>query len=84
MTTATIENMRKYYREPKRVKQPNGQHVTIFPQQPVAYSPETGEEYSANPSDYWNAPAGWTMTDENGNPMLLVIPRHSMVDVAEA
>jgi hypothetical protein len=38
----------------------------------LAYSFNTGEEYSANPADYWNAPAGWVMKDEDGEPMRLV------------
>lgn len=36
-----------------------------------ASSPETGEIYSANPADYWDAEAGFTMYDLNGQPLLL-------------
>jgi hypothetical protein len=36
-----------------------------------AYSPLTGEEYSADPADYFNARADWTMTDAEGEPMIL-------------
>ena len=38
----------------------------------LAYSPTTGEEYSSNPGDYWAERDEWTMTDESGDPMVLV------------
>lgn len=38
----------------------------------VAYSYDTGEEYSANPHDYYEAPDTWCMRDSNNNPMVLV------------
>jgi hypothetical protein len=55
---ATIENMREYAGAKDR---------TVF-----AWSPVTGEEYSADAEDYWNAPPGWTMTDSEEGPMELV------------
>jgi hypothetical protein len=47
----------------------------------LAWSPTTGEEYSADPGDYWNAPAGWTIRDEDGEPMVLVVRREEFVAV---
>lgn len=39
----------------------------------VAYSPYTGEEYSANWRDYhWQVPAGWRMRDSTRHVMRLV------------
>lgn len=40
----------------------------------IAYSPVTGEECSANPSDYWYAHPGFVLRDEADNPMILVRP----------
>ena len=56
---ASLKNMKKYKGKG---------HV-------IAYSPHTGEEYSANPSDYWNAPDNWVMKDSSGHRMYLVVPR---------
>jgi len=55
---ATIENMRAHPRTPGTVGL-------------TAYSPATGEQYSADPGDYWNASPGWTMRDSEGEPMIL-------------
>ena len=41
----------------------------------LAYSPHTGEEYSATPGDYWNAPESWVMKDSRGNKMYLVVQK---------
>lgn len=46
----------------------------------MAYSPETGEEFSANPGDYWDAPLDWVMTDAKGVPMLLGVRVTQIVD----
>ena len=53
---ASIENMRMFYKEGEPL---------------VAYSPGTGEEYSANPSDYFYTPPQWVMKDQDGEPMIL-------------
>ena len=55
---ATIENMRAHPRAPGTTGL-------------TAWSPVTDEEYSADPSDYWSVPDGWTMRDVNGEPMIL-------------
>jgi hypothetical protein len=54
---ATIENMQAWAGPDNR---------DVF-----AYSPTTGEQFSADAADYWNAPAGWAMTDSEGEPMIL-------------
>ena len=67
---ATIENMRAYY----RTGSPSEPAPNVF-----AYSPITGEEYSANPADYWNVPPGWTMKDADGEPMILVTRQTTLI-----
>ena len=47
----------------------------------VAWSPITGEEYSADPGDYWWADDGWTQLDAEGEPMILVRRRSEMAEV---
>lgn len=49
-----------------------------------AYSIATGEEYSADPSDYFWAHPGWKMTDDNGNPMYLATRHTQMIYVDDA
>jgi hypothetical protein len=65
-TLATMVNMREHY---ARI----GDHL-------IAVSPFTGEEYSANPSDYWHQADDWTMTDGDGNPMELAVRVTRLVD----
>ncbi len=65
MTPATVANMRKY-REVPGV---------------LAYSPTTGEEYSANPGDYWDHELDSPLTDSNGAAMILVTRRVVYQDV---
>ena len=48
-----------------------------------AYSPGTGEEYSADPGDYWDAGRGWTMKDAGGEPMVLVTKKTTYGGVKE-
>jgi hypothetical protein len=43
-----------------------------------AYSPTTGEEASADPSDYFWLPEGEPLVDEYDEPMILVT-RHSVL-----
>jgi hypothetical protein len=68
ITLATVENMRKA--------------ESIAPGlRVIAFSPLTGEEYSATPGDYWNHPADEPLRDSEGEPMILVNRRVSYVDV---
>lgn len=39
----------------------------------IAYSPYTGEEYSANPSDYWHMLPSERLRDHKGRVMQLVV-----------
>jgi hypothetical protein len=50
----------------------------------VAYSPHTGEEYSASPGDYWQHPPEEPLRDEVGEPMLLVVATSGYVDAMSA
>jgi hypothetical protein len=56
-TLATVENMR-------RAEQAG---IRCF-----AFSPTTGEEYSATSGDYWNLGAETPLMDDLGEPMILV------------
>jgi len=68
MTTyATLANMQRYY---------SGTDV-------FAYSPDTGEECSANPADYFFLTFEDALKDENGEDMILVRRLTQLVDVAE-
>lgn len=68
-TFATIENMQYWDKH---------YHNSM-----IAYSPGTGEEYSANPADYWNVGTGFTLRDSEGNAMFLVRRVTTYADVAE-
>ena len=47
----------------------------------MAYSPDTGEECSANPRDYWYLSPTDYLIDGNGTPRILVIRRTVLEDV---
>jgi hypothetical protein len=46
-----------------------------------AWSPGTREEYSANPSDYWNRKADEPLLDGEGGEMVLVVRVSQILDV---
>ena len=71
---ATIENMQKCYDAGMRNGGVGGPRV-------FAFSPTTDEEYSADPGDYWNAPAGWTLKDSEDKPMILATQHDAIVEV---
>ena len=81
-TLATPANMTKFKRPDKKIKRPQGD-ITIFGARPMAYSPETGEEYSADAGDYWNRPADEPLLDSRGEPMILVFKRVVYIDAEE-
>lgn len=64
-TLATLANMRQHYTG-----------IDVF-----AYSPNTGEECSANPADYFTLGPDDTLKDDEDQPMILVRSRHDFVDV---
>lgn len=69
-TLATPANMR----EVESHQYPNARrHV-------FAYSPTSGEEYSATAEDYWNLPDDEPLRDANGEPMILAHRVTSIVD----
>lgn len=47
-----------------------------------AYSPNTGEEYSASPGDYWDAKPDEPLKDAAGEPMILCRRRSTIEVVA--
>ena len=64
-TLATPANMKRF------------EHVAGL----VAYSPTTGEEYSAWAHDYWHYTDNNPLEDANGDPMVLVVRRSYLTDV---
>ncbi len=77
---ATPANMRKYQRPARTIPQPNGETITVLELQPLVYSPETDEQYSATAGDYWNQPDDEPLKDSEGEPMILVFKRTTYVD----
>jgi hypothetical protein len=65
---ATRRNMEKYASTARTLA--NG--VTIRAADPVAYSPITGEEYSATSGDYYMRGMDDPLLDSEGEPMILV------------
>ncbi len=57
---ATPENMKRHH-------DPNNAIESV-----IAWSPTTGEEYSATPGDYWDADPTKPLVDSDGEPMILV------------
>lgn len=57
-TIATIENMREAESRGKRC---------------MAYSPNTGEQFSATSADYFNLPEGKPLVDADGEPLILAV-----------
>lgn len=49
----------------------------------MAWSPDTGEEYSANPGDYFLMADDDVLRDEHGEPMLLAYRATTMVVLGE-
>lgn len=63
MTLATPRNMQAALAK-------SGQPVSVPGL--FAYSPNTGERYSASPGDYWDAPLDEPLRDSEGEPIVLV------------
>jgi hypothetical protein len=61
MTIASIGNMRA-----KAIAAKPEEVGTL-----IAFSPLTGEEYSANPGDYWDMQDKEVLLDSEGEPMIL-------------
>lgn len=82
MTLATLDNMKalKAANPGRTIPQPDGSTVHIEPRLPVAFSPLTGEQYSADPGDYWGRTKDTPLYDSEGEPMLLVYSRTHYYD----
>jgi hypothetical protein len=80
MTLATPENMKKY----EAANQPRPyKDGTLMPRPAIAYSPDTGEQYSATSGDYWHMKDDEPLRDENGEPMILVVSQTTMTDALD-
>ena len=80
---ATVANMRRVYPEDRVVLHADGM-IRIETPKPFAYSPGTGERFSANPADYWNEEdEDRPLCDEYGEPMVLAFER-SGIEIIEA
>lgn len=70
-TLATPANMRRFRElHPGRVV-PNGGRVEG--RRCFAFSPLTGEQYSAEPGDYWTHGDSEPLCDRDGGPMILAV-----------
>lgn len=49
----------------------------------IAFSPETGEECSAAPGDYWDVPDREFLVDADGMPMLLGVVQRTIIEEVE-
>lgn len=77
-TLATPANMRRFRElHPGRVL-PNGGHVEG--RRCFAFSPLTGEQYSAEPGDYWTHGDGEPLRDSEGEPMILAVSETRYLD----
>lgn len=79
-TIATLRNMQALENRTKRNRVANG-GVILVPPIPIAYSPTTGEEYSANPGDYWDRKPDEPLLDQDDQPMYLAYKRTMYLDV---
>lgn len=77
VTLATPANMRAV-REANPTRHVAG--CTIEGHRAIAYSPCTGEAFSADDGDYWNMPDDEPLRDSEGEPMILAFPRTIHVD----
>jgi len=83
MVEATPANMKKYWRNSYE-DFVGEEKIIIHPQNPITYSFETGEQYSANPNDYtfW-VDENEAITDSMGNSMVLVFEQKKFVEADE-
>jgi hypothetical protein len=64
-TLATVANMREAEKRGKRA---------------VAFSPNTYEQYSATPGDYWQHAEDEPLVDSEGTPMILIVKVTHYID----
>lgn len=70
-TLATPANMRRFEEAHPSRDHPDGGRIE--PVRAIAWSPITGEEYSASSGDYFTQRDDVALFDEAGEPMLLVV-----------
>ena len=80
-TLATPANMRKFREAnpPRQIDTPDGP-VTIMGRGCFAFSPTTGEQFSADAGDYWPLPDDEPLLDSDGRPMVLAVTRTLFLD----
>lgn len=76
---ATPANMRLWAQQNPGRDLPDGGHVEG--RRCITYSPNTGEQYSADAGDYWNLPDDEPLLDSRGKPMHLVTSRTVYEDI---
>ncbi len=70
-TLATPANMRRFAELHPGRDLPGGGHVEG--RRCFAFSPGTGEQFSASAGDYWTQPDDQPLTDSEGEPMVLAV-----------
>lgn len=79
---ATPENMRRFEEMAgphRKVDTPDGP-ATVEPLRCLALDPASGETFSASSGDYWDRPDNEPLTNEAGEPLVLVLKRTLYVD----
>jgi hypothetical protein len=79
MTTTKLMLMLATPKNMKAMAVMPGREKTAF-----AYSPTTGERYSANPHDYWNLHDDHALLDGNGEAMVLAVETHEVEVLTES
>jgi hypothetical protein len=77
-TLATPSNMRAFEEANPARQLPNG--ATILGRSCFAWSPVTGEQYSATAGDYFAQPDDEPLRDSEGQPMILAVTRTQFFD----
>lgn len=80
-TLATVANMRRFEEQNPPVEYAGGGTVRRLA---IAWSFNTGEEFSATSGDYFNLAEDVPLEDRNGDPMFLVVRGSTMVDALGA
>lgn len=80
-TLATPANMRRFAELHPGRDLPNGGHVEG--RRCFAYSPLTGERYSADAGDYWTLDDETALRDSEGEPMVLAVSETRYFDALD-
>jgi hypothetical protein len=82
VTAATPENMRRFEEmagPPRTIDTPDGPAI-VEPTRCLAMDPATGDTFSASAGDYYNQPDDEPLTNDEGDPLILVLKRTLYVD----